>query len=175
MTLLLVAGLKRPGFSTPIQVANFLHGSRAMIFNRWRKTDLAAVPTLKLAVKKTLAQDVHVERLVESVKNELACRFVSYTGEEIPKMEVLSLEQVLPALPPPEGHGGCIPVTAWLSGRSKTFLNFPDDCICEDVGQKLPKLQARVHIHEEDRLPLSKTLCERGVCTWVDENEVFRL
>lgn len=155
-----------------IQMENFLHGCRAMVFNRWRKTDLAAVETLKRAVNKTLAQDVHVERSVESVKNELACRFVSYSGEEIPKMEVLSLEQVLPALPP-EGHGGCIPVTSWLSGRSKTFLNFPDDCIREDSGQQLPKLQARVHICEEDRIPLSLALCERGVCTWVSEEEVF--
>ena len=155
-----------------IQMTNFLHGSRAMVFNRWRKLDVAAVDSLKRAVTRTLAQDVHVERGVESVKNELACRFISYTGEEIPKMEVLSLAQVLPALPP-EGHGGCIPVTSWVKGRSKSFLNFPDDCIRKDEGQILPKLQAKVHIHEDDKIPLCLALCDRGVCSWIPEEEVF--
>ena len=156
-----------------IQVMNYLHGSRAMINRRWRVLDEQAVASLRLSVKRTLAQDTSIDRPADEVQKELSCRFVSYSGEEIPKMEVLTVAQVRPALPP-LGHGGCIPVVEWLKGKTRTFMNFPSDCICPDTGQSLPKLQARVHIADDDKLELCELLCERGVCTWVEESEVFR-
>lgn len=156
-----------------IQVMNYLHGSRAMSRRRWRAVDREAVESLRGAVKRTLAQDTTVERSADEVQKELSCRFLSYSGEEVPKMEVLTVAQVLPALPP-VGHGGCIPVTDWLEGNTKTFMNSPKECICPDVGQGLPKLQAKVHIAEKDKQALCELLCERGVCTWVNESEVFR-
>ena len=156
-----------------IQVINYLHGGRAMVDRRWRSLDEQAVLSLRQSVKRTLAQDVVIERSADDVQKELSCRFVSYSGEEIPKMEILTVAQVLPALPP-LGHGGCIPVVDWLKGKTRTFMNFPMDCICPDTGQTLPKLQAKVHIAEDDKLSLSQLLCERGVCTWVEESDVFR-
>ena len=156
-----------------IQVMNYLHGCRAMVYRRWRVLDEQAVVSLRHSVKRTLAQDTLVDRPADEVQKELSCRFVSYSGEEIPKMEILTVAQVLPALPP-LGHGGCIPVVEWLRGKTRTFMNFPSDCICPDTGQPLPKLQARVHIAEDDKLGLCELLCERGFCTWVEESEVFR-
>ena len=156
-----------------IQVMNYLHGCRAMVNRRWRVLDEQAVASLRHSVKRTLAQDTLVDRTAGEVQKELSCRFVSYSGEEIPKMEILTVAQVQPALPPID-HGGCIPVVEWLKGRTRTFMNFPSDCICPDTGQPLPKLQARVHIAEGDKLELCELLCERGVCTWVEESEVFR-
>ena len=156
-----------------IEYSNYLHGCRSSPTGCWRNSDLAAVGCLRRAVARTLAQDVHLPRSVGEVEKELSHRFVSYSGDEIPKMEVLTLEQVVPALPP-KGHGGCICVASLVKGRTRSFLLHPDDCIVEDIGQSLPKLQAKCHILESDRLSLAKTLVESGVCFWTEESEVFQ-
>jgi hypothetical protein len=79
---------------------NWLNGSRGVPRGRWRKTDLNAVTCLRAAVQRALRLDKVVERSLAAVEKELASRFVSYTGEEVPKMEPLSCEQIIPGLPP---------------------------------------------------------------------------
>lgn len=155
-----------------IEYNNYLHGCRSSPVGCWRKSDLAAVGCLRRAVERTLAQDVHLPRSVKEVEKELSHRFVSYSGGEVPTMEILTFDQVVPALPP-KGHGGCIPVTSLVKGRTRSFLLHPEDCIVEDCGQPLPKLQAKCHILEEDRLRLALSLVERGVCFWCEESAVF--
>ena len=155
-----------------IEYNNYLRGCRSSPVGCWRKSDLAAVGCLRRAVERTLAQDVHLPRSVKEVEKELSHRFVSYSGGEVPTMEILTFDQVVPALPP-KGHGGCIPVTSLVKGRTRSFLLHPEDCIVEDCGQPLPKLQAKCHILEEDRLRLALSLVERGVCFWCEESAVF--
>ena len=77
---------------------NRMHGCRAFQMGCWRKVHLGAISSLKLGVQRALAQDVELPRTVSQVEKELSGRFLTYTGEEIPKMEVLSVSQVLPAL-----------------------------------------------------------------------------
>ena len=43
-----------------------------------------------------------------------------------------------------------------------------------DVGQVLPKLQAKVHIRCGDEKGLAALLVKRGICTWVHDKEVLR-
>ncbi len=82
-----------------VQYCNYLGGSRAFQWGCWRETDLRVIANLKSAVARTLAQDCAVDRPVAEVEKELTSRFMSYTGEEIPKMEVLTIKQVEPSLP----------------------------------------------------------------------------
>ncbi|CAL1140246.1 unnamed protein product [Cladocopium goreaui] len=152
---------------------NWLHGSRGVPMGRWRKTDVSAVDNVRAAVQRALAEDTTVPRSAREVEKELSLRFVSYTGEEVPRMEPLSLAQITPALPPP-GHGGSVDVTQWTSGRTRSFLLHPDDCVVVDEGQQLPRLQSKVHIVEEDRMKVAELLVERGICAWISEDEVFR-
>ena len=151
---------------------NWLHGCRGVPAGRWRKVEVTAVSTLRATVERTLQQDFWLSRTVAAVEKELSARFVSYSGEEVPKMEVLSFERGRAALPP-EGHGGSIPVLEWTKGRTRTFLMHPEECVAEDVGQTLPKLQAKVHIETADRLRFAELLVSRGVCAWVNYENVF--
>ena len=90
-------------------------------------------------------------------------------------MEILSTEQVCPALPP-KTHGGSIRAVDWVSGRTRSFLLNPESCLLrEDEIDKGCKLQAKVHIIEKDRKELASLLCERGICGWVPEKEVLRV
>ena len=141
---------------------------------RWRSWEKRVILTLRKSVKRTLSQDGTVERSVGQVEKELSSRFLSYTGEEIPKLEILSIAQVEPSLPP-VSHGGAINARDWVEGRTKKFLEHPEACVRE-VGddEGLPKLQARVHIDSEDRVGLAKLLVDRGICGWTEESQVFR-
>ena len=152
---------------------NSLHGCRQIPEGRWRKVEATAVSTMRAAVQRTLSQDTLVNRSLQATEKELSARFVSYTGEEVPKMEPLTLSQILPALPPQE-HGGSIAVTDWTSGFTRSFLLHPENSVVEDVGQKLPKLQAKVHIVEDDRLRVAETLVKRNICCWVESEKVQR-
>eukprot|EP00434_Breviolum_minutum_P022771 symbB.v1.2.020089.t2/scaffold1672.1/size106478/1 len=157
-----------------VQYSNFLGGCRVFHWGRWRESDQRAIAGFKEAVARTLAQDGSVKRSVSEVEKELSSRFMSYTGEEIPKMEVLSISQVEPSLPPPS-HGGAIRATDWVKGRTKAFLLHPDDCIkTSDEAGRLPKLQGKVHVVSEDKLDLAKLLVSRGICGWTEESDVFR-
>ena len=107
------------------------------------------------------------------IEKDFKKRTLSYEGEEIAKAEELSVRRVLPALPPP-GHGGSIELGRWISGRTKWYLEHPQECVQPDCGQELPRLQARVHIQKGEEKELACLLVDRGVCTWVAEREVLR-
>ena len=156
-----------------VQFVNYLHGSRAFDLKVWRDVDRRAVESLRASVARMLAQDDKVEGPMSEIEKELTSRFMTYTGEEIPKMEMLSVDQILPALPP-EGHGGAIKGLDWVRGRTRIFLGHPEDCIRPDDDRVLPKLQARVHIVESGKLALARLLVDRGICGWTKEVDVFR-
>ena len=112
---------------------NWLHGCRGAPRGRWRKCDLVALLNIEASVQRVLRLDHEAGRTAAEVEKELKNRYVTYTGEEVPKMESLSFEPIFPALPP-EGHGGSISVLEWTKGRTRTFLNRPSECIAPDEG-----------------------------------------
>lgn len=156
-----------------VQYLNFMAGCPGILPQKWRAIDRKCCSEVGSCVTRTLKQDETVIRRLSEVEKELSSRFLSYTGEEIPKLERLTLRQVLPSLPP-EGHGGAIPARNWVEGRSRSFLDHPGDCVCQDVGQKLPKLQARMHIQDGEELNLALELVRKGICSWTPEAEVLR-
>jgi len=145
-----------------VHYINLLHGCRSPPVGCWRKIDATAVSSVRAAVQRSLRLDSPAERSSESVEKELSSRFVSYTGEEVPKMEFLTKDQIAPALPPAE-HGGSIDILDWTKGRTRSFLVNPSGCLASDEGQLLPKLQAKVHIAPNEKMSVASLLIERNI------------
>eukprot|EP00438_Fugacium_kawagutii_P023130 Skav208787 [mRNA] locus=scaffold931:260209:264566:- [translate_table: standard] len=154
-----------------IAFCNSVHGYHCIPGGRWRKLELTAVSTMRASIERILRLDISLVRTPEEVEKELSSRFISYTGEEVPKMERLTMAQVEPALPP-KGHGGSIDVTSWTKGATRSFLLHPSSCIQDDIGQKLPPLTAKVHIVAGEEKKLAQLLVARGICDWLPEEEV---
>ena len=129
--------------------------------------------SLENGVVRLLRDDCDIAWTERDIEEDFKKKTLSYTGEEIAKAESLSIERVIAALPPEE-HGGKIAVQTWLSGKSRWYLENPHECLMPDVGQVLPKLQAKVHIRSGDEKGLAALLVKRGICTWVHDREVLR-
>lgn len=104
---------------------------------------------------------------------DLEARDIGYAGEEVGKVEKLSLAQILPSLPP-VGRGGSIKLVDWVSSSTRRLLEDPRLVEVEDSGQKVPKLQGRVRIQAGEKVQVSKLLVERGICQWYPEAEIFK-
>ena len=130
-----------------------------------------------LAIKGNVERVVGVSRVFKwdstDVADDVKKKLVSYTGEEVARPCELTIHQVIPALPP-EDHGGRIPVEDWVNGRCKWYLENPDKCLVTDTGQDLPRLQGRVHVKEDEKIPLAKLLVQRRICRWVHEDKVIK-
>lgn len=69
-------------------------------------------------------------------------------------MQVLTVEQSEPALPP-ASHGGSIKAVDLVSPGTRRFLECPEKSLVEEVIFDTRSLQAKVHIQESDKLPLA--------------------
>ena len=98
---------------------------------------------------------------------------MSYTGEEVPKMQVLSLEAAKAALPP-VSHGGSIDALSLVSDGTRGFLEHPEESLLETPKPEV-KLQAKVHVSPNDGLKFFQLLVERRICTWVADEDVLRV
>ena len=137
------------------------------------KAQLDVLDSIEMSVKRWLIEDCNFEWSREDVIADLNRKVISYTGEEQCKAEPLSAFRVAPALPP-EGHGGSIDCSSWISGKSKWYLENPKACLLPDTGQALPKLQARVHVVDGEEKMLAELLVRRSICRWVPEEKVLR-
>ena len=128
---------------------------------------------IERSVRRLLEDDCNILWNDKQIEEDLAKRNLSYTGEEVSIPNKLTIAQVVPGLPP-EGHGGRIRAEDWVSGKCKFYLENPGECLLEDRGQELPRLQARVHVEETEKASLGKLLVERGICRWIRERDVLR-
>ena len=134
---------------------------------------LRAAAVVRETIKRMLAADVNLVRSPADAEKELSARYISYTGEEIPKMQVIGFEQVRAALPP-ESHGGSIDSCLLVCDGTKRFLNFPEDALIDDPPLDIP-LRAKVHVKEHERFQLAELLVKRRICVWVEETEVLQV
>ena len=157
-----LVGLNRlAGFPAPLEVLP------------WSALERRAVLSLRQAVQRFLQLGGSLPAKVDAVSAELREKKVGYSGEEVSTVEPLPLEQVLPALPPFE-HGGSINILDFVDEGTQDLLLNPQRLLLEDVGQELPKLQARVHCKEGDLIPLCHELVSRNICDWIPLEEVFK-
>lgn len=147
--------------------------NRAPLWNQPSALQSRALQSLRTSVKRTLAEQVHLDRSPKAAEKELSERFLSYTGEEIPKMQIITLKQVEPALPPPS-HSGSIDALELLSEGSKWFLRNPEESLLESPPLDAP-LKAKVHIAKGDEFKLAQLLVKRNICVWVPECDILRV
>ena len=145
--------------------------SRAINFGKPSGPQERALASVRASVERMLSSPFELQRTPGEAVSELSSRFLSYTGEEVPKMQVIGLEQVKAALPP-ISHGGSIDAVELVSEGTKWFLNHPEEALLDSPAKPV-KLQGKVHVHPEEQLALAKLLVERKICVWVDSEDVL--
>ena len=141
----------------------------------WNQAEKRVATAIVGGVRRLLQHGQDCIEFDELMEKELKSRRVNYQGEEVGICHKLSLDQVLPALPPKE-HGGCIDAVSLVSTHTKyiNMLMNPNRCVVDDKGQDLPKLQARVHVQQGEIDAIARELVERNVCGWVPLESVFK-
>ena len=111
---------------------------RAPSGGRGTERQKKAVENLGHVVQHALKQPFVLDRSAAAAEKELSGRFLTYTGEEVPKMQVLGKEQVEAALPP-KGHGGSISAVDLVCEGTKRFLLHPEESLLNEPigGEKL--------------------------------------
>ena len=151
---------------------NSLYGSKAAPgLGRWTKGEKRAVSTLQGLVSQRCGASMEVHPDVQAIEKDLATKYVGYNGQEVSKCFPLTLEQILPSLPP-ESHGGSIEAIDWLGPRSREFLLHPERCLLQEDEIPALKLPGKVHVRPGDEIPLALELVKRGVCRWIPYSAV---
>ena len=140
---------------------------------RWTKSERRMVEAVRQSVDRLISHGAATTVPPSLAEKDLKGKRVNYLGEEVGTCHVLTLEQVLPALPPPE-HGGSIELSRFVCDSSLHFLRHPQWSIVDDVGQELPKLQGKIHIQPGDVDGIANELVNRGVCRWIPLDSVMK-
>lgn len=138
----------------------------------WSKAERRLVESVRKSVDRLAEHHLAAGIEPSLVEKDLQGKRVNYAGEEVGTCHQLTLQQLLPALPPPE-HGGSIDLCRFISQSSVEFLMNPMKNVVEDVGQTLPKLEGKIHVHEGEMEGIADELVRRGVCRWTPLREVL--
>eukprot|EP00435_Cladocopium_sp_Y103_P015342 s342_g3.t1 len=132
-----------------------------------------AMTAINGSVRRMLPNEVTLNRSPQTVEKELSERFVTYTGEEVPKMQVLRIAQAVPALPP-ESHSGSIDARELVTEGTRWFLEHPEESRLGLVPEGV-KLQAKVHVFPSEALELFTLLVQRRICSWISDDDVLEV
>ena len=139
---------------------------------RWIKAEASAFQTVHQMTDRLLGHGTQEPVTLDAIEKDVKLARANYKGEEIGVCHKLTLRQIEPALPPKE-HGGCIDLLKWVSPVTGRFLREPELCILPDKGQKLPKLQGRIHVETGELDGITRVLVNRGVCDWTPLDQVL--
>ncbi len=140
---------------------NVMYGQAAAFeASGWSKAEQTIVNAVSAGVDRVLCHGQEHYSVSPSLEKDLKSRRVNYQGEEVGICHQLTLRQVKPSLPPPE-HGGSIEALDFVSQHTKELLLNPQLSVLPDEGQKLPKLQGRIHIPEDQRFIIAQELVSR--------------
>ena len=128
--------------------------------------------SLRDRVERFLKQGVPKPLTSEDVWNEVSSKRVSYGGEEIAVAQVLTLEQILPSLPP-LGHGGSVELAPLLEGRTRFLIENPHEVVLGKGTPKTARNTAKVHLCPGEESQIFRLLFERGVIDFVPEDKVY--
>ena len=97
---------------------------------------------------------------------------LSYTGEEIQPPHPLSAAQIIKGLPP-VGHGGAIPVTPFLKGRTRFLMEHPEESLLPECDRGTAPVTAKVHVEKGGEVEIFSLLYERGIVDWIPADQAF--
>ena len=154
---------------------NALCGQRGLLLGGgWTSAERRAHDTVHSMAKRLLGHGGDSSVVDTSgIEKDIRLTKVNYAGEEMGTCHKLTLRQIGPALPPTE-HGGSVELLNFVSPSTRQFLENPELCILPDQGQKLPKLQGRIHIEKGELPAVTKALTDCGVCSWIPLDQVLR-
>ena len=145
---------------------NYLAGAGAVLQNgAWTKMEKLAVENLRASILRRCSNDTTAVTSLEEVEKDLLSKRVGYEGEEVSVCHQITLEQVMPSLPP-HSHGGAIQALDWVGSTSRRFLLNPEECLVVDPIFKRAKIPGKVHVKPGEELGLAQELVARGVCVW---------
>ena len=145
--------------------------ARAPAQGKMTKAQERALGNIVGTVTRALPLDTRLERSADEAEKELSSRYLSYSGEEVPKMQVLKVRAAAAALPP-ISHGGSIDARELVCEGTRWFLEHPEESANPKVDPGI-KLQAKVHIQADEAFEFCKQLVSRRICTWVSEHDVW--
>ena len=140
----------------------------------WTAVEERAADSVRGSVRRFLNLKGEGSWTVSKISADLKEKRVSYTGEEIEKVHPLTLEQVVPALPPP-GHGGSVKLVDLVSAGTRELLENPERLLKDVTLDNLPKLQGKVHCGDPEVLPLARELVARNICCWTKWEDVHEV
>ena len=123
------------------------------------------------AIQRTLKFDCGPPLEFEKVGSELVSAKVDYGGIEIGRCEKLTLEQILPALPP-LGRGGSVQLIEHVSEGTKRILEAPEKLLKGSFDHPRPKVPGSVHFGGGEKRKVCDKLIRRGICQWIKSSEV---
>ena len=142
---------------------------------RWSLAEAQAAGSIRRGVEARCHKDIEDSPCTEDAwRKDMSSRVVSYGGEEVSVCQELTLEQVLPALPPGE-HGACVDALDWVGPRTRRFLLNPQELLLDPSKVKLPKMPGRVHMREKDKLEIAHELVKRDICAWIPLDKVYAI
>ena len=142
---------------------------------RWSQVEAQAARSIHGAVETRCHKDI--ERLdcsEEAWKKDMSSRLIGYGGEEISVCEKLSLEQIVPGLPP-GSHGASVDALEWVGPRTRYFLLNPKELLKRDDDVVLPKMPGRVHVCQGEELGIAWELVKRNICVWIPLEKVHQV
>ena len=123
-------------------------------------------------VKRFLSSPVKSDLSAELIWDDMKTKTLNYSGEEVALAQPLTVEQVLSSMPP-EGHGGSVDLLPLLEGRSRFLLSHPEEVILPPGDIPVGKNTAKVHLKKGSELEFFLLLKQRGIITFVREEDVF--
>ena len=138
---------------------------------KWSAAERRAVRAIGSGVNRLLGHGRAHLPVDPDLDRELRSRKINYQGEEVGVCHRLTLEQVLPSLPP-KGHGGSINALDFVSRHTQELLLNPSRSILEDDGRSLPRMKGIIHADDCEMQLIADELVERGVCQWIGSDDV---
>lgn len=155
-----------------IYCCNMLYGyGKPCREGNWSAAERRAVKAIGSGVSRLLSHGQAFLPVDPNLDRELRSRKVNYQGEEVGVCHRLTLEQVLPSLPP-KGHGGSINALDFVSRHTRELLLHPSRSILEDDGRKLPRMKGIIHADEGEMQLIADELVDRGICQWIRSDDV---
>ena len=152
---------------------NLLHGCAGPFpTHRRGRAVNKSLDILRDRVKRFLDQPSDPGMSIEDVWNDIKNKRISYSGEEVALAQPLSLEQIKQSMPP-VGHGGSVDLAPLLVGRSRFLVEHPEHVLIPEDRRPKGSNSAKVHLVNGEEIKIFQLMRERGIITFISENEVF--
>ena len=134
---------------------------------------IRVVKNLQTRVSRFLSEEDEEVFDQNSLWADLISKRIGYDGEEVAEPVLLTFEQILKSAPP-TGHGGSVPLSSLLVGRTKRQLEHPMECLLEEKYQTKGPNTAKVHICPGHEKQVWQLLVDRGIVEWFPLDKIHR-